>query len=99
MNDPFTALAVARSPKPRRVARPPRAEPLPALRTPWALSPTQVAVLRHASAGLSYTAIGAALNISHKTVCEHMTRARDKMGLVSRDDAMKLWAQFDAGRP
>ncbi|MEU3026712.1 DNA-binding response regulator [Streptomyces incarnatus] len=58
-----------------------------------ALSPQEVAVLRHAAQGRTNAAIGAALHISETTVKTYLSRAYEKLGCGDRTSAVRVAVQ------
>jgi DNA-binding NarL/FixJ family response regulator len=54
-----------------------------------ALSPQELAVLKHAAEGKTSAAIGASLHISETTVKTYLSRAFDKLGVSDRTSAVR----------
>ena len=71
--------------------------PLPAVDNPWGLSPSECAVMKALSSGLTIIQAGERLGIVGKTVELHLKNAKARMGQTSRVLAILEWDRFMRG--
>lgn len=104
MNSVFNGLTVAAAQLPghadERKTRKPRVRnrreaTLQQLPNPWGLSPIQAHCVRAAAQGVALIALGKELCISNKTISSHLTRAREKMGHLSRAQMLHTWLMHE----
>lgn len=67
----------------------------PEITNPWGLTPLQCAILSMSAEKKKQYEVAQALGISNKSVSEHLTRARRKMGDLPRKyDAILMFGRF-----